>query len=544
MKKLISIMSCLAALACLGEAPLDPCGGPGGQGGASGSGTVAQSCDPNEISGPVGIGEARCVAVGDWMDYTIYFENKTNATAAAQEVFVDLPMDENLDWSTLELGEIAFGDHIDSTLVGKSHGKASYAMPGTNTFVKTEVKMKDGILSWYMRDWDPTTTDNFPASATGGFLPPNDPETHCGEGHLSFRVKVKPDAPNGAVIRASASIVFDTNPAITTDPSWSNTVARLETFFLDLGDGTTTNIVLVVGQPFGELPTPADREGFAFGGWYTGPDGTGTLVTPETPVEAGVTLHPFWIDIVQPPTTYTIAFASNGGTGSMTSLTATVGASVALPANAFAKDGCVFLGWAESANGPVVFAGRASVADLAAAGKTATLHARWAVLNYTVSFNRNGGKAPKKKKMKALAMTYGIPRKLPKNIFTRANYVFLGWSLAKKGGTIYKNKATVQNLTTEGGTVTLYAQWAKKTYKVKFVANGGKGKMDTLSMTYGKAKKLTANKFTRSGYKFAGWAKSKADAKAGKTTYKNKKKVKNLTTTGKTVKLYAVWKSR
>ena len=184
--------------------------------------------DPNEIRGPAGVGERRFVQQGEWMNYTIYFENKTNATAAAQEVYVDLPMDENLDWTTLELGEIVFGDHIDTGLSGKNHGTSNYALPGTNTSVKTVVKQKNGVLSWYIRDWDPTTVDNFPTSVTGGFLPPNDPETHCGEGRLSYRVRVKDDAPKGAIIRASAQIVFDSNPMIETDPAWWNTVGEEE----------------------------------------------------------------------------------------------------------------------------------------------------------------------------------------------------------------------------------------------------------------------------------------------------------------------------
>ena len=232
---------------------------------------ASTSNDPNEITGPLGIGEKRYVQQGEWMNYTIYFENTTNATAAAQEIFVDLPMDENLDWSTLELGEIAFGEHIDTTLVekklaGKSKLTSSYAMPGTNTSVKTEVKMKDGVLSWYIRDWDPTTADNFPASATGGFLPPNDPETHCGEGHLSFRVRVKDDAPNGTVINASATIVFDSNSPIETDPSWWNTVSPIDEFLqageyfkamlAELGydvptDGKTPYTVKALGLPAG-----------------------------------------------------------------------------------------------------------------------------------------------------------------------------------------------------------------------------------------------------------------------------------------------------
>ncbi len=82
------------------------------------------------------------------------------------------------------------------------------------------------------------------------------------------------------------------------------------------------------------------------------------------------------------------------------------------------------------------------------------------------------------------------------------------------------------------------------TYKVVFNANGGKGKMAVQSFTYGKPKKLSANKFKRSGYTFKGWAKSKALAKKGKVAYKNKKTVKNLRKDGKTVKLYAVWKKK
>ena len=112
------------------------------------------------------------------------------------------------------------------------------------------------------------------------------------------------------------------------------------------------------------------------------------------------------------------------------------------------------------------------------------------------------------------------------------------------GAVKYANKASVKNLAKAGKTVTLYAKWAKKSYKVQFLANGGTGKMAVQKMAYGKAAKLSANKFKRKGYVFKGWAKSKALAKKGAVAYKNKKAVKNLVTTGKTVKLYAVWKKK
>ena len=161
---------------------------------------------------------------------------------------------------------------------------------------------------------------------------------------------------------------------------------------------------------------------------------------------------------------------------------------------------------------------------------------------YKVAFNANGGKLPKGKSMAKQTMTYGKAAKLCKNVFTRNGYVFIGWAKSKKGAVVYKNAQSVKNVTDKEGTVTLYAKWAKKTYKVAFYANGGKGKMAAQPMNYGKAKKLSANKFKRGGYTFQGWATSKADAGNGIVKYKNRKSVKNLVTNGKTVKLYAVWK--
>ena len=75
-------------------------------------------------------------------------------------------------------------------------------------------------------------------------------------------------------------------------------------------------------------------------------------------------------------------------------------------------------------------------------------------------------------------------------------------------------------------------------YSVKFNANGGTGTMSNESFTYGTAKTLTANAFTRTGYAFQGWATSSGGSKV----YNDKQSVSNLTTTaGATVNLYAKW---
>ena len=150
----------------------------------------------------------------------------------------------------------------------------------------------------------------------------------------------------------------------------------------------------------------------------------------------------------------------------------------------------------------------------------------------TIKFHANGGKG----KMSDQKVKVGVKFKLKKNAFTRSGYVFRGWATSPNGAVVVGNQGT--GTPGNEGTQHLYAQWAKKSYKVAFYANGGKGKMAAQAMTYGKAAKLRKNAFKKSGSSFAGWAKTKT----GKVVYKNGKTVKNLTASGKTVKLYAVWK--
>ena len=221
------------------------------------TGTIPQSCDPNEMSGPLGLGDPeteRYVKPGEWMTYTVYFENRADATAAAQEVRVTNPLSEYLDWSTFEMGEVAFNNQIDLGLSGKRNGTSEVVMKGTNTLVRTQLTLDDatGTAEWYLRIVDPTTATGWPEDVFAGFLPPND-ETFRGEGHLTYRVKVRDDAPHGVRIDNSASIVFDYNEPIETDPSWWNTVARtLEAGFAEpevaVDEGGTATVAVRGGS--------------------------------------------------------------------------------------------------------------------------------------------------------------------------------------------------------------------------------------------------------------------------------------------------------
>ncbi|MGN0634366.1 MAG: CotH kinase family protein [Oscillospiraceae bacterium] len=90
------------------------------------------------------------------------------------------------------------------------------------------------------------------------------------------------------------------------------------------------------------------------------------------------------------------------------------------------------------------------------------------------------------------------------------------------------------------GDMTCNAVYTGVNYKVRYLSNGGTGTMAVQNMVYGTPAKLSANKFTRSGYVFAGWGK-----RSNVTTpdFAPNETVVNLASTeGKTVTLYAIWK--
>jgi hypothetical protein len=163
---------------------------------------------------------------------------------------------------------------------------------------RTEVQFDAAasLASWYIRVVDAAkraTGDGecWPDDPDAGVLNPNVtvPE---GEGYITYRVRVREDAPGNARIDNSATIVFDYNDPIVTDPAWWNTVYEIATVSVTI-DGETTELSLVVGEPYGELPTPAPCEGWTFVGWFSGPGGTGRQITSETIVQAGDRLYGF-----------------------------------------------------------------------------------------------------------------------------------------------------------------------------------------------------------------------------------------------------------
>ena len=281
------------------------------------------------------------------------------------------------------------------------------------------------------------------------------------------------------------------------------------------------------------------RVGYTFAGWateadgdivYTGEDSVLNLVSEDG---VAVTLYAVWT-----PNIYTVDYNANGGTGRTAPSSHTYDEAKPLTANGFTRVGYTFAGWAASADGGVVYTDEDSVLNLASEnGATVTLYAVWTPHTYTVSYDANGGTG----RTASSSHTYDEAKPLTANGFTRVGYTFAGWATEADGGIVYTNEKSMVNLASEyGATVTLYAVWAPYTYTVSYDANGGTGSTAPSSHTYDAAAPLAANRFTKTGYTFAGWAAS-AD---GAIVYMDEESIFNLRSEdGATVTLYAVWRA-
>ncbi|MBO7234777.1 MAG: InlB B-repeat-containing protein [Paludibacteraceae bacterium] len=122
----------------------------------------------------------------------------------------------------------------------------------------------------------------------------------------------------------------------------------------------------------------------------------------------------------------------------------------------------------------------------------------------------------------------------------KTGYTFGGYYTATNGGgtQYYKADGSSAKTWTEASVTKLYAKWTANKYTVKFNANGGSGTMSNQSFTYDVEQALTANVFTRAGYRFIGWGTTGA----GPVQYSDRQKVKNLIAdNNSTYNIYAIW---
>lgn len=224
-------------------------------------------------------------------------------------------------------------------------------------------------------------------------------------------------------------------------------------------------------------------------------------------------------------TSYTVSYNANGGSGAPSAQTKWYGETLTLSTTKPTRTGYTFDGWYTATTGGSKYG------TTYTANASATLYAHWTILTYTVSYNANGGSGAPSSQTK----TYGTDLQLSSTIPTRSGYDFLGWATSSDGDVAYAAGAYYKT----NSAITLYAKWKLSTYTVKFNANGGQGTISNKSYEIDKSYTLpSASGLSREDYNFLGWSTSST---AANPTYTDGASVKNLTSAGSTITLYAVW---
>ncbi len=260
------------------------------------------------------------------------------------------------------------------------------------------------------------------------------------------------------------------------------------------GNGSTSGVTAPEANfaPSALSANGFSRTGFAFAGWNTTADGSGTAYADGAvyPFTANVTLFAQWTVNA----TFTVTFNGNGSTSGSTALESNH-APTPLTANGFSRSGYVFSGWNTTTDGSGT-----AYADGATYPFTAnvTLFAQWvANASFAVTFNGNGSTSGS-----TAPETNHAPSALSANGFSRTGYAFAGWNTAGDGsGTTYADGATYA-FTAD---ITLFAQWSiNDTFAVTFNGNGSDSG-STARETNHAPSALTANGYSRTGYGFVGW---------------------------------------
>ena len=208
----------------------------------------------------------------------------------------------------------------------------------------------------------------------------------------------------------------------------------------------------------GTLPTPPQKTGYNFGGWFTGTGGAGTEFTASSVVTGDLTVYAKWDSY-----SYTVAFDDQGATTPVSPDSKTVNSPAttidALP-TAPAKNGQIFAGWYTQTGG----GGTQFTASTPVTGNI-TVYAYWVDYSYTVSFDDQGATThvtPSTKTVNSPNTTVGSLPTAPE----KTNFAFGGW-YTQTGGAGDEFTAG----TTVTGDITVYAKW-NSVYTVTFNDQG------------------------------------------------------------------------
>jgi len=248
----------------------------------------------------------------------------------------------------------------------------------------------------------------------------------------------------------------------------------------------------------GSMPNPL-RTGYTLSGWNSNTDGSGTSFTGTTQVTAAISVYAQWT-----ANTCTVTFNKNNtDSGSTQASPASMNVSYNTSAGSLpvppTRSGYGFNGWFSTSNasGGTQFLANTTVTT------NITVYARWASNSYTVTFDKNTADAGSTAAVPpSKSVSHGTTLGTLPTAPTRPGHTFLNWDTEPDGsGTpVTINTAVTTN-------ITLYAQWAAKTYTVTFDGNGvTMPNPATRTVSHGASlgSELPDGP-ARTGYGFAGW---------------------------------------
>lgn len=260
------------------------------------------------------------------------------------------------------------------------------------------------------------------------------------------------------------------------------------------------------------MPTPT-RTGYTFTGW-TGSNGTTAqkTVTIAKGSTGNKSYTANWT-----PTTWTVKYDANGGTGTMSTDTATYNENYVAKANQFTRIGYEFAGWTENADGSgsnwTSWIGKPWKWTYT---KNITLYAQWKANTYTNSIlhwaegfkyseGNNSNKNALRLKDTRFSASYksDIVMDSAKAVKIPNGYYLRGLGTSEADGT-FKGYSMGLKLTQKPASMWFEYYYDPVSYSITYNLNGGtnnNSNPSTYDVLYGVSLKAP----TRTGYTFTGW---------------------------------------
>lgn len=199
------------------------------------------------------------------------------------------------------------------------------------------------------------------------------------------------------------------------------------------------------------------------------------------------------IVIVSWTSSYSISYASGGGSGSAPSSPSSVGlnSSFITPSSTFNRTGYTFAGWSD---GTSIYAEGARYPSSGNVSNDVPLIATWTANTYTITYDTNGGNSISSSTFTVGGTAITLPTP------TKSGYTFDGWYEASNlsGTALSSTYSPTQSRT-------IYAKWTQSTFTVTYNSNGG-SQVTAGSFDLGGSISSAPTSPTLSGYRFAGWS--------------------------------------